>query len=192
MRLSDKNELTGVLLTGGKSSRMGRHKVLLPHGRQNFGQHLLGLLDNLCGHILISQNEILIQSKHRSIADFHPGIGPMGGIHAALKESYSPWCLVVACDMPELTIDVFLPLMCKADDTKAVCFQLDGFYEPLCALYHVDILSDIENAIQTGNYSLQHLLKSVQAKTIQPSEKVLQQLFNVNTPDDLKAFYEKE
>ena len=190
MKLSAKNELTGVLLTGGKSSRMGKHKVLLPHGDQNFGQHLLGLLDQLCGNIIISQNHRLIQSPYRSIPDIYPEIGPMGGIHATLKECNTPWCLVVACDLPQLNIEALLPLLCKAEDCKAVCYHIDGHYEPLCAIYHYSILPDIVAAIHSERYSLQKLLESVQAKTIVPDEKTLLQLYNVNTPEELQAFYQ--
>lgn len=189
MTTPEKNMLTGVLLTGGKSSRMGTHKVLLSKGHQSFGLYLIHLLEEFCANVIVSQNETLIESEQRVVKDIYTDIGPLGGIHAALSASDTPWCLVVACDMPRIDAKVIQPLILNTEGCKAVCYEIDSFYEPLCALYHKAMLEDIEKAIQLGQYSLQKLLKSIERKTVLPGDDIHSLLQNINTPDDLNAYY---
>jgi Molybdopterin-guanine dinucleotide biosynthesis protein A len=176
--------VTGILMTGGKSSRMGVPKVNLSIGRQTFGHKTLMLMQQFCSTILISQNVPLVQSNYRSVNDIYDSIGPIGGIHACLKASQTPWNLVVACDMPMLTIETIRPLIENADTHPVACYSDNGFGEPLCALYHEDILPEIEKAISEGNYSLQQLLKRLNTCYLPINDKIRMQLANINTPNE--------
>jgi molybdopterin-guanine dinucleotide biosynthesis protein A len=175
---------TGILLTGGQSTRMGQPKVNLPLGSETFGSKAIGLLQQFCNEILISQNAPLVTSDYQTIADNHPNIGPIGGIEACLKASANDWNLVIACDMPFLETSTIEMLFQNIDDSMAVCFRHHGFGEPLCALYHQSALTDIQASIAAGDYSLQQLLKKLKTRFIEADETVQHQLSNINSQDD--------
>jgi len=179
--------ITGILLTGGHSSRMGQPKVNLPFGSETFGSKAIALLQPFCNEILISQNTPLIQSDYQSVADNYSDIGPMAGIEACLKASTNDWNLVIACDMPFLEASTIGTLIQNADDSMAVCFRHHGFGEPLCALYHKSALIAIDSSIKTGHYSLQQLLKKLTTRFIEADETVLHQLSNINSQDDYRT-----
>jgi len=175
---------TGILLTGGHSSRMGQPKVNLPFGSETFGSKAIGLLRQFCNEIIISQNTQMVISDYQSIADNYSDIGPMAGIEACLKVSANDWNLVIACDMPFLEASTIEMLFQNIDDAMAVCFRHKGFGEPLCALYHKSALPIIQASIADSEYSLQQLLKKLKTRFIEADEMVQHQLSNINSQAD--------
>ena len=185
MNPSPSPAMTGILLAGGKSTRMGTPKVNLPFDNMTFGVKALQLLKQFCETILISQNQLMIDFESKSVSDIYPDIGPMGGLHACLSASQTPWNLVLACDLPQVQTQTILPLIEHRQQHQAVCY-LDGqFSEPLCAIYHRNTLVEIEKCITNGEYSLQKLLENLDTCFLPVDELIRSQLRNINTPADL-------
>lgn len=179
--------ITGILLTGGQSTRMGQPKVNLPLGSETFGSKAIGLLQQFCDEIIISQNTEIVISDYQSVADNHSNIGPIAGLEACLKVSTNDWNLVIACDMPFLEASIVEMLIQNIDDSMAVCFRNKGFGEPLCALYHKSVIKSIEDTIAEGDYSLQQLLKKIDSRFIEANKTVQHQLSNINSQADYFA-----
>jgi molybdenum cofactor guanylyltransferase len=125
------------------------------------------------------------------IADEWPGMGPLGGIATALRESNAPWNLMVACDLPYLTRPwlEFLVARALASEADAVVPTNVRGAEPLCAVYHKRCEVAICAALQRGVRKVTDGLKDLLVELIDPFEwKAFDSdglLFkNMNTPED--------
>ena len=100
--------VTGVLLAGGNSSRMGRNKALMPLAGRRLVDRALGVLAGLFDDLLMVTNspDLYADLGIRMVPDLVAGKGALGGIHSAVHHAAAPHCLVVACDMPFLNADV--------------------------------------------------------------------------------------
>ncbi len=182
---------TGVVLAGGRSSRMGRDKALI----EVDGRTLLDrALDKLEPHV----QELLVigdPGKYGHVgpfvfADDIPGVGPLGGILTAMRYASNDRLLVLACDMPNVTPRLFEHL--KEGLTRegtAFVPACDGQLEPLAAAYHRRCRSTFEARVAQGAWKVSDALEQVRATFVQicPGEEGWpQDLFrNINAPGDL-------
>jgi molybdopterin-guanine dinucleotide biosynthesis protein A len=144
-------DVEGFILVGGASRRMGRDKSLLVINGEPIVQRIAGELGNVANRIRI----VGPPSDHfESVPDTYPHWGPLGGIHAALGAASSEYCLIVACDLPFVTCELFERLLGKLEETTdaIVPVQEDGRPQPLCALYRKRCLSTAAQAIADGEH----------------------------------------
>jgi molybdopterin-guanine dinucleotide biosynthesis protein A len=148
----------GFILTGGASRRMGRTKSLLPFRGHTLVEHIARQMAGCTGSVTL----VGFPSVHESlglpvIADDYPGAGPLGGIITALRKTRSDWNLIVACDMPLLTPEVFDKLIraISRQDRCVLPATPDGKLQPLCGLYHVAARSELERLFGEGVRRLQ-------------------------------------
>lgn len=182
---------TGVVLAGGKSSRMGRDKALIEVG----GRTLLDrALDRLEPHV----SELLVigdPARYGHIgpfvfADDRPGNGPLGGIDTAMRYASNDKLLVLACDMPGIS-DALLERLKKdlGNFTDAVVPFHDGRLEPLCAAYHRRCGTAFRAALDRGELKLQDVLQQIRLSKLPidtMNDDWPNDLFrNVNRPEDL-------
>ena len=119
-RCDEKYHAAAVVLAGGKSARMGRDKRFLPiHGRPMV-QHICEQVFPFFKEIMISANDAdrFADFGVRVVADEVFGLGPLGGIAAALATSQYECCFVLPCDMPHVNVALMARLMaeaCRAD-----------------------------------------------------------------------------
>src|SRR6478752_8950408 len=90
-------EVAGFVLAGGKSTRMGRDKALLPWGEGTLVEHVAEVVRSGVGNVTVIG---------RDVADLIPDQGPLGGLLTALAGMKADWALMVAVDMPNLTPEV--------------------------------------------------------------------------------------
>src|SRR5271154_3497903 len=100
-------KFAGFVLAGGQSSRMGRDKAMLEIDGASMIRRAINLVRSVGIEPVVvgSPGEFKRQLDARVITDEWPGAGPLGGIATALSESDKQWNLVIACDMPYLTIE---------------------------------------------------------------------------------------
>lgn len=156
----------GLILTGGRSSRMGQDKSLLNYHGKPQREYLFDLLSPICEQVFMSCNANQIaglQALFPYIEDTFEAIGPLGGIATAFeKRPHQTW-LVVACDMPFLTEKTIHFLVENQDDSMlATAFRNpeNGFPEPLVAIYEPSFYAIILEAISQGKYSPSKLLST--------------------------------
>ena len=177
------------VLAGGLSSRMGRDKAML----QREGITLLeSTVDKLAS---VVQSTTVMGPPGRYpflkvpvVADLIPGCGPISGLHTALTLTHSDWNLLVACDMPNLTIHMLGGMLDEVAATNSKCLvaqDLHGGMHPLCAVYHRDLLPVVADCIQHKWFKLQDLLKKIDAQPFSITDDSL--LANVNTPAQWEA-----
>jgi molybdenum cofactor guanylyltransferase len=186
------NLVAGFILVGGASSRMGTDKAaLLLEGRtfvQRIAKELLAVTDSVT---LIGRESRKLQLNLPSAPDIYENWGALGGVHSALSASRSPWSLIVACDLPFVTAELFARLAGLRQDFEGVAaIQKDGRPQPLAALYRNDpCLIVADQLIKSGERRPIALLQSVRTRWTPFRE--LQELpgaerffDNINTPQD--------
>jgi molybdopterin-guanine dinucleotide biosynthesis protein A len=157
----ERSELTGIVLAGGRSSRMGREKGLVEFRGKPFIQYGIDLLSLYTDQILISSgNPDYLPFGLELVPDGVADQGPAAGLAASLKQSKTDWNLVVACDLPFLEPELIDRLLENAKDCLAVIPVHGGVSEPLAGLYHRDLGKIFEEAVSTGNLALHKILRT--------------------------------
>ncbi len=183
--------INGLILIGGKSSRMGRDKYEIPFHDKAQYQHISELLQRLKIPFYISCNksqESRIVREFNTIVDQYDSIGPMGGILSAKAAIPDSAWLVIACDLPFISQQNIETLLQERNPNADITtFQLDDrFYETTFSIYEPSAFRALSEAAQSGNYRLQAVLRTLDLKVIKPKNP--QDFLNVNTPADLKEF----
>jgi molybdopterin-guanine dinucleotide biosynthesis protein A len=185
----------GVILAGGLASRMGgRDKAFAAVGGEPIAVRTVGLFQRLFSQVIVATNrpERFGQLGVETVADRHPGCGPLAGIHAAMLASRAPWVFVVACDMPGLDPDVIRWLLARPRTADAVVPRWEDDVEPLHALYAVHTLPVVERCLAGGRWALREFLPAIRVDYVDECELralrgAAQSLLNVNTPEELAA-----
>jgi molybdopterin-guanine dinucleotide biosynthesis protein A len=201
------NSSEGFILIGGQSRRMGTDKSQLTLAGQTFVDRIADELAAATSSVTIvggnkdsgtetpkphTPNELKTQNpKLKTVFDVYPNWGALGGVHAALAVCRAEWALVVACDFPFVTRELFLHLLSLGADFAAVApIQSDGIPQPLCALYRTaPCRARAEELIKTGERKPVALLQSVRTRWLQFAELAdltgADRFFdNINTPED--------
>lgn len=184
-------DITGIILAGGKSSRMGTDKGLQELGGKPLINYAIRALSDLCNTIIISTCSDAYQSfGYKTVADEIPGIGPMGGIYSALKQSKTEKNLVLSCDLPFATKELLLHILKNSDGYQvAVPWQGNKHYEPLCGFYNLSILDQMNDFIQKSNYKLPDLFEEISINRLvinNEADFYTDELFlNINSKHDL-------
>jgi molybdopterin-guanine dinucleotide biosynthesis protein A len=181
--------LNGLVLAGGKSTRMGRDKSAIAwHGKEQ--QYWLGdLLSQCCSDVFISRRETQpeIQPGYRILVDSYSGIGPYGAILSAFKFKPDSAWLIVACDLPLIDKNVLAYLIENRNPSKmATTFQSphDGLPEPLITIWEPKSYAMLLDYLSQG-YTCPRkvLIKSNDVLILKSPDA--DSLLNVNTPEDL-------
>ncbi|HEY2389695.1 MAG TPA: molybdenum cofactor guanylyltransferase [Candidatus Angelobacter sp.] len=186
------SQLTGFVLAGGKSSRMGQDKAAITlHGRTLL-EHTLAALREVCRDVAILGRHELYGTVAPVYEDIFPGCGPLGGIHAALSNSQTQFNLIIAVDTPFLS-PAFLSYLAGRALTSGSAVttpEINDYTQPLCTVYSLDFLPIAEQALRQGNYKIVPLFP--QGRTLVVKERELRQFAfatdmfeNLNTPEDL-------
>jgi molybdenum cofactor guanylyltransferase len=185
-------ELTGFLLAGGKSGRMGRDKAFVPFQGKTLLERALFTLRAVTPKLVLVGPRDKFAGYGTVVADVFPDAGPLGGIHAALRSSPTDLNLLFAVDLPLVSPDLLHYLIGRADTTDALVTvprTADG-WQPLCALYRKTFADNAERALAQRRNKVDALFTPDILEVITEQELSAagfsSGLFkNVNTPDDL-------
>ncbi len=183
--------LTGIILAGGASRRMGRDKAFLDLGGRPLIAVVAGRLHTIADEILVVADDGYRYTPYadRWVADVFPGVGTIGGIHAGLQAATHDRALVVGCDMPFLN-PVLLSWFADAlDGYDLVVLKQGKWLEPLHAAYRKTCLPVIEATIQAGRRCVFSFYGQVRTRHVDPMEIAhldpkLRSFCNANTPEE--------
>lgn len=182
--------IKGLILAGGKSTRMGVDKALLDyHGMPQY-QYLNGLLRAHVNEVFIScRPEQVFDTDIPRIEDQYQNIGPLAGVLSAFKHDATCAWWVVACDLPYVDADALSFLVSHRDPSREATFYIDPdtlFPEPLLTIFEPSIYHELLDAYQHGLTSLNRILLNAKAKRIKPSDPRI--LRSINTKDEAEGF----
>ena len=182
------SDVTGVILAGGKSSRMGSDKAALRLAGESLFDRARRALTQVCPRIQIAgARPDLACDDLPAFADTHPG-SSLGGLHNALCHSDSEWVLVLPCDLPFPSPTLLRELLRKRAGVQAVMPRTSNGSEPLIASYHRSVLPLIEEHLREGKLKLVDLLDRLHISYLGEEELPpgwRRALTNLNRPQDL-------
>jgi len=184
----------GVVLAGGRSSRYGSNKALAVVDGVPLIQRVVGVLEPIFQRVYVITNspaeyEFLGLPMFR---DLIPGLGPLGGIHTALRRMPEARGFFTACDMPRLNGRLIRHMVDQARDVDAVVPRISGMLEALHAVYARSCLPAIQALIDSRCRQVLRFFDSVtvrylEAEEIRRYDPALESFFNINRPADMRA-----
>ncbi len=167
--MEQKSPLCGYILAGGKSLRFGSDKArALLHG-QALISRIAAVLQRFCSSIVVVADEAdkYADLDLATLADAHPGYGPISGLETALCHAgASQWIMVIACDWAILPSEFLEPLVFAPRDAYGAIAYYDDRWQPMPGLYHASILPIIHSQMRVGEFALWRLLESVSAQRV--------------------------
>jgi len=186
-------KITGILLAGGLSKRMGREKGNLKFGDRYLYQYPLEILESICDEVLISTcNNSSLPFRHPIVCDEVQGIGPMGGILTCLKHSSNDVNIVLSYDMPLVSEELLRFLLGEMGTFDVILPALrENRIEPLCGIYRKSMIPVFEGLIEKESYAVYEALPLVRSRTILMEEQMpfyRPDIFlNINKESDLET-----
>lgn len=185
-----KTLLNGLVLSGGRSTRLGQDKGALHwHGKEH-RLYIAGLLQPFCDKVYIScrkEQSDVSNKNYEVITDTYENIGPYGGLLSAFAERNDCAWLVIACDLPFLDNDTLLQLVEERDcEYMATAFKNpgDNLPEPLAAIWEPHSFNILLSSLSKGCQSLRKVLMNNNAKIIGAQNGLA--LMNVNTTEEFE------
>ena len=189
--------ISGCLIAGGKSRRMGQDKRFLPLEGTALIDRAMGLLENLFEEVIVVLAEPIpgwTGGRHRVVYDAIEKCGSLGGLYTWLVQAASPRIFAVACEMPFLNIEVIRYLIRADQDADIIGAKLRTGLQPMHAVYSKRCVSVLEQMAKSGNRRIQRLFDDplLKVKIIEEPELVkldpdLRSFRNINTPGEYRA-----
>lgn len=198
--------VTGIILAGGYSRRMGSDKALLELEGQPVIARIAAELTQITDNVLIASGEEQREEysflQYPLVVDHYPGCGPLAGLHAAICASITEWNLVTACDLPFVTANFMHHMMdvlmhnvgtnistSTAAVSAIVAVSSTGRVQPLFGLYHKDVLPSLESVLSRQELRVMKWLEGLNVIYVSEAEVAespdsLSSLLNMNTLDD--------
>lgn len=177
-------KVTGVVLAGGKSSRMGTDKgLLVVDGKRIVERAIEAMKAEVDDIIIISNGNNYDYLGYKVYEDIEKNCGPMGGIFTALSYSATDRNFVVSCDMPFLSRELVGFIIENSEDCEIAIPQNGDKLEPLCAVYNKSCLEQFEVLLERKELKLQASLQYFKVKLIPIPENIFGKdcFENVNT-----------
>ncbi|MCW5851523.1 MAG: molybdenum cofactor guanylyltransferase [Anaerolineae bacterium] len=209
--------LSGIILSGGQSRRMGQDKAFLALGGQRLIDRVAQTLGQVCDDLIVVANDVerYRGSAWRVVPDAFPGAGSLGGLYTGLQAARYPYVVTVACDMPFLNVDLLRYLADAAQgwDASIPRAPIEGMtgrgrrrdgsptakdvdLQPLHAVYHRRVARPIRARIAAGDLRMIGFLSSVRVRYVS-AEDVRRldpqgvSFLNANTPEEWQAVLER-
>jgi molybdopterin-guanine dinucleotide biosynthesis protein A len=190
-------KISGIVLAGGKSLRLGHDKITEKVGNTSLLEKVISSLEPLSEEIIIvtakerDLPQLAGRSKVKTISDILPGRGSLGGIYTGLVSSYSFYNLVVAADMPFLNEALLRYMIEAADGFDFVLPRVKKWFEPLHAVYSKNCIPAIKNVLDQGKRVIIDIFDYVKVRYIEEEEidrfdPGHLSFFNINTKEDLE------
>lgn len=184
----DFSDVTGVILAGGRSRRMGQDKATLKVAGLTLFERAHNTLSSVFSQVLIAGDRPdLATAETPCFADIYPG-SALGGIHTGLVAAQTPWIFVVPCDLADPDPGLVIHLLSYRHGQDVVVPRSDDGFEPVFALYHKNCLAPMEKMLQHGNFRVYDFYNQVRVRYIDAHELPTnweKSLLNLNSPKDL-------
>ncbi|NQY07121.1 MAG: molybdenum cofactor guanylyltransferase [Flavobacteriaceae bacterium] len=183
------NKITGIILAGGKSKRMGRDKGFILYQGKTFLEHIAFSLGKVVKDIsIVADNPDYDKFNYNRIHDVYRNCGPLGGLYSGLLHSDADYAIVLSCDVPLITTELIKMLIQEYEELyDVVQFSVDNEAMPLVALYTKTCLENFKTCLEKGEYKLLDALSDLQVKTIPIHVELSKCLSNINSEEDLAS-----
>ncbi|MCX6156515.1 MAG: molybdenum cofactor guanylyltransferase [Ignavibacteriae bacterium] len=190
------SDITGIILAGGKSTRMGVNKSLLKIGEQTIVERIADLMKSVFAEVIVISNT---PDDYKFLnlpvyEDVYKGKGPIGGIHSGLKNSQTEKNLFISCDVPLMNKETIEYIVNYETDKLIKVCRIKGFIQPLPGMYDRRLLDTLEKILSGENAEgkdrrnkLLTFIESGDAEIINPESAIgyaENTFLNINTQED--------
>ncbi len=186
-------DVTGAVLAGGMSKRMGRDKASLVVAGKPMLAHVVDSLCDVFDEVLVVAKDAArpMRPGVRVVSDVLPGSAALVGIYTALCEARTPYVFVMACDMPFVNPDLVRWMVQACQGRDAFIPRIGGNVEPLFALYSKKCRPVIETRLQVGDMRVRGFFQDVnvgyaEEDLLRRIDPDLRSFTNINTREDLQ------
>jgi molybdopterin-guanine dinucleotide biosynthesis protein A len=188
----------GIILCGGRSSRMGRPKAWLPFGPEVLLQRVVRILSEVLSPMVVvaapDQDVPPLLTEVQTVRDEREGFGPLQGLAAGLQslQGRAEAAYLSSCDVPFLQ-PAFVRRMIELRGDNAICVpHIGGYHHPLAAVYRLDVLDTVNRLLAENRLRPVFLFESLPTRIVEATEladvdPTFQSLRNLNTPEDYEA-----
>jgi molybdopterin-guanine dinucleotide biosynthesis protein A len=186
-------KIVGIVLSGGKSSRMGSEKGLVKWKEKPLIEYSLEAIQALCDTIVISSNKNCYDYLALPVVeDVVKGCGPIGGIYSCMNVYPADYYLVVSCDVPGVNNGLFNDLLNEIGDSKAIVpIDENKKVQPLVAVYSKNSHAIIKDEFLSGHLKMMKLLDKLSCKYLSVDIRkpyfIPGMFVNANSPRDLES-----
>ena len=194
--MNDTDAVTGIVLAGGMSRRLGRDKAVETIGGEALISRVLDGLSQVADELVVVVNtqeraeELPLPDSVVAAVDIYPDTGSLGGIFTGLSASGNEWGIVVACDMPFLNLELLGYLLSLRNSHDLVVPVIEHRPEPTHAAYSKVCLPAMETRLRANDLKIAKFFDDVRAKYV--SQRHVEEFdpsklsfFNINTEEDL-------
>ncbi len=182
-----KERITGIVLAGGKSSRMGTDKGIMELNEKKVIEYVLNSLAPVVDTILIiANNDHYNNFGYPVYEDIIRDCGPLGGIYTGLVNSNTEKNIVLSCDIPFITSEMIDLIVSQSGEYEITVPLHNGKLEPLCAVYTKKCTSRLKELLENKTWKMHDVLNlfGTQQINISGTTGVEQNFININTPQD--------
>lgn len=182
--------LTGIILAGGESRRIGKDKSKIIYNNVPLIEYPINLFNKFCNEIIISADTHKLQEyNYIKVPDEVGKFGPLAGIYSCLKRSSNHLNIVTSCDMPLIKDELISYIIENSNGFDLIMPYYNFHYEPLCAIYTKSLIPVIEDLFSKNDYSPLSLIPVCNFNKLEITENIpffTKNIFsNVNTISDL-------
>mgnify|MGYP005832398511 CR=1 FL=1 len=196
-------DITGIILSGGKSTRMGQNKSFLKIGEKYIIEHITNLMKSIFSKVLLITNEPELYDflQVEIYTDIFKNVGPLAGIHSGLVHSKTEKNFIISCDIPLMNKEMISSIIEFPSDALITLPKADGYIQQLCGVYNKELIPLIEKIISSDtkkenrndsqakrNCKIHNLIESLPTKIIENPENLKgyhDNIFlNMNKPED--------
>jgi molybdopterin-guanine dinucleotide biosynthesis protein A len=186
------NLITGIVLAGGRSRRMGVDKSLMMLKEKTLIEYSINALKPICSKVVISSNNFIYDYTGCEVwPDELPDQAPIVGIFSCLKRSTTDYNIILSCDMPMISTTMleYLLANCENQDITVPVHE-NSLIEPLCGVYRKSGLGILKKFIDGGNFRLNQCIREASHRLITVDERLTfyspDMFSNINTPGDFQ------
>jgi molybdopterin-guanine dinucleotide biosynthesis protein A len=190
--LEPKAKFTGIILSGGKSLRMGENKAFIEIDGISIIRRICNLFQELFPEVIIvtNQKELFKDFNTKIFDDLIPNKGALGGLYTGIYFSSFHFSFCVACDMPFIKKPLVTFLMKNVNDEDVIVPRTQDGLQPLHAIYSKNCLKPIKDVLDQGKYKIIDIYHLVKVKTVEERDflsldPLRESFINVNTPEEL-------
>ncbi len=194
MMISEPQPVSALILAGGRSSRMGTDKALLPWQGVPLLERVCQVAVQCCPTVSVltpwpQRYEAVLSTPVAFIEEPTPHLGPLIALEKGWQHISSPWLLLLACDLPCLDLQILQNWIHQLRDLPEslmaqVPYQQER-WEPLCGFYHRQSYPQLQAFISQGGCSFQGWLQQIPVQKLEVQGRTAAMLQNCNTPEDL-------
>ncbi len=197
--MESKRDITGIILCGGKSVRMGENKAFIHIEGVPIIKRIYDLFKGLFHEVIIvtNQKDLFSDFDSKIYSDLIPGKGAIGGLYTGIFFASFQHSFCVACDMPFINKSVVQYLIENIDDADVVIPRTKDGLEPLHAIYSKNCVKPIRRMIDEGKSKIVDIYDQVKVKIVDEKDFFRydpggESFINVNTPEELRSIRKNE